>query len=126
MECLVCKHRFIRVKNYRRHLEREHPEVNVDDVITQTPSKGRTLSPMCNTELRLMIYSPLSRVTSVRGHFGPIKRRALLTELASMCESYSDPAKSGPIKRLTRLNSDPIKQSRLYVNYYRCVRILIL
>ena len=24
--------------------------------------------------------TPLNRVTSVRGHFGPIKRRALLTE----------------------------------------------
>ena len=32
-----------------------------------------------------------------------------------MCESYSGPAKSGPIKRLTQLNSDPIKRSRLYM-----------
>ena len=32
-----------------------------------------------------------------------------------MRESYSVPAKSGPIKRLTRLNSDPIKRSRLYI-----------
>ena len=32
-----------------------------------------------------------------------------------MCESYSGPAKSGPIKRLTRLNSGPIKRSRLYL-----------
>ena len=34
-----------------------------------------------------------------------------------MCESYSGPAKSGPIKRLTRLNSGPIKWSRLYTKY---------
>ena len=32
-----------------------------------------------------------------------------------MYGSYSGPAKSGLIKRLTRLNSDPIKQSRLYL-----------
>ena len=32
-----------------------------------------------------------------------------------MYESYSGPAKSDPIKRLTRLNSDPIKRSRLYI-----------
>ena len=47
--------------------------------------------------------TPLNRVTSVRGHFASIKRRTLLTEnifvLASMCESYSGPAKSAPIKR---------------------------
>ena len=42
----------------------------------------------------------------------PINRNYFV--LASMCESYSGPAKSDPIKRLTRLNSDPIKQSRLY------------
>ena len=63
--------------------------------------------------------TPLNRATSVRGHFAPIKRRTLLTEnilqLASMCESYSGPAKSGPIRRLTRLNSGPIKRSRLYI-----------
>ena len=75
-----------------------------------------TKSRLSNT---LQIQStPLNRVTSVRGYFDPIKRRTLLTEnifvLASMCESYSGPAKSGPIKRLTRLNSDPIKRSRLY------------
>ena len=62
--------------------------------------------------------TPLNRVTSVRAYFDPIKRRILLTEnifvLASMCESYSGPAKSDPIKLLTRLNSDPIKRSRLY------------
>ena len=32
-----------------------------------------------------------------------------------MCKSYSGPAKSGPIKRLTRLNSGLIKRSRLYL-----------
>ena len=37
-----------------------------------------------------------------------------------MCESYSGPAKSGPIKRLTRLNSDPIKRSR---QYFRLTRL---
>ena len=44
----------------------------------------------------------LNMVTSVRGHFFPIKRRTLLKYfvLASMCESYSGPAKSGPIKRV--------------------------
>ena len=35
--------------------------------------------------------------------------------LSSMCESYFGPAKNGRIKRLIRLNSDPIKRSRLYV-----------
>ena len=40
----------------------------------------------------------------------PINRKYVL---AYMNESYSSPAKSGPIKRLTRLNSDPIKRSRL-------------
>ena len=35
-----------------------------------------------------------------------------------MCESYFGPAKSGPIKRLTRLNSGPIKRSRLYIYIY--------
>ena len=34
-----------------------------------------------------------------------------------MCESYSGPAKSGLIKRLTHLNSGPIKRSRLYLTY---------
>ena len=70
--------------------------------------------------------TPLNRITSVRGYFDPIKRRTLLTEnifvLASMCESYSGPAKSGPIKRLTRLNSDPIKWSRLYLILFRTVK----
>ena len=63
--------------------------------------------------------TPLNRVTSIRAYFDPIKRRTLLTEnifvLASMCESYSVPVRSDPIKRLTRLNSDPIKRSRLYI-----------
>ena len=66
--------------------------------------------------------TPLNRVTSVRGYFDPIKRRTLLTEnifvLISMCESYSGPAKSGPIKRLTHLNSGPIKRSPLYIYIY--------
>ena len=65
--------------------------------------------------------TPLNWVTSVRGYFDPIKQRTLLTEnifvVVSMCESYSGPAKSGAIKRLTRLNSDPIKRSRLYCIY---------
>ena len=73
-----------------------------------------------NKQVYHIQLTPLNRVTSVRGHFDPIKRRTLLTEnifvLASMCESYSGPAKSDPIKRLTRLNSDPIKRSRLYYN----------
>ena len=43
-----------------------------------------------------MIQSPLNRVTSVRGHFPPINRKYFV--LASMCESYSGPTKSGPIK----------------------------
>ena len=50
------------------------------------------------TEIYIYIQStPLNRVTSVRAYFAPIKRRTLLTEkkfvLASMCESYSGPAK---------------------------------
>ena len=61
--------------------------------------------------------TPQNRVTSVRRYFAQIKQRTLLTEnifaLASMYESYSGPAESDPIKRLTRLNSDPIKRSRL-------------
>ena len=73
--------------------------------------------------------TPLNRVTSVRGYFDPIKRRTLLTEnifvLTSMCESYSGPAKSGPIKRLTHLNSGPIKRSRLYI-YTSALRLLAL
>ena len=73
-------------------------------------------------ELQEVQSTPLNRVTSVRAYFDPIKRRTLLTEniflLASMCESYSGPAKSDPIKRLTRLNSDPIKWSRLYCNFF--------
>ena len=35
-----------------------------------------------------------------------------------MCESYSGPAKSVPIKRLAQLNSDPIKRNRLYIYTY--------
>ena len=75
-----------------------------------------------NQFVRYIQSTPLNRVTSVRGYFDPIKRRTLLTEtifvLTSMCESYSGPAKSGPIKRLTHLNSGPIKRSRLYIYIY--------
>ena len=39
-----------------------------------------------------------------------------------MCESYSGPTKSGPIKRLTRLNSGPIKRSQLYI--YICNELI--
>ena len=53
------------------------------------------------------------------GGCGGVGRRGELGfVLASMCESYSGPAKSGPIKRLTRLNSGPIKRSRLYIYIY--------
>ena len=66
-----------------------------------------------------ILSTPLNRVTSVRAYFDPSKRRTQLTEnifvLASMCESYSGPVKSDPIKRLTRLNSDPIK-STVYIS----------
>ena len=73
------------------------------------------------------LYSRLRLIGSHRSEdILPIKRRTLLTEniyyiiyyLASMCENYSGPIKSGPIKRLTRLNSDPIKRSRLYSLIY--------
>ena len=44
-----------------------------------------------------------------------------------MCESYSGPAKGDPIKRLTRLNSEPIKRSRLYIYIYTsALRLLAL
>ena len=64
---------------------------------------------------KVILLTPLNRVTSVRGHLSKIKRRTLLTEniFNSLCESYSGPTEGGPIKRLTRLNSDPIKRSRL-------------
>ena len=67
------------------------------------------------SEARLYIQStPLNRVTSVRGHFGPIQAENPINRkyfvLASMCKSYSGPTKSGPIKRLTQLNSGPIKR----------------
>ena len=32
MECVVCKHTFIRLGNYKRHLAKEHPEISETEV----------------------------------------------------------------------------------------------
>ena len=43
-----------------------------------------------------------------------------------MCENYSGPAKSGPIKRLTRLTNGLIKLSRLYFKLNASSMILLI
>ena len=32
MECMVCKHTFIRLGNYKRHLAKDHPEITETDI----------------------------------------------------------------------------------------------
>ena len=53
-----------------------HMHIRLDTIETEIPMVTRI--NLFNQ--RLIQSTPLNRVTSVRGHFGPIKRRTLLTE----------------------------------------------
>ena len=41
MECLVCKHKYVKLGNYLRHLSAEHPEVDTAAIRTETKLTGK-------------------------------------------------------------------------------------
>ena len=41
MECLVCKHKYLKFGNYLRHLSIEHPDINTENIRNENKQKGK-------------------------------------------------------------------------------------
>ena len=49
MECMVCKHKFIRLGNYKRHLAKDHPEISETEVQLRGKQQQQQQQQLNNT-----------------------------------------------------------------------------